>query len=88
MPTTRTARMKQIAADLRSDGAYTSANSVEAITAERDALLVMLALPQGKPAYDYISKCPQCGGEADNGNDRCIPPSAYLCSKCCGPEAA
>lgn len=29
-----------------------------------------------------LSKCPQCGGEADNGHDRCHPPTAYLCSKC------
>lgn len=29
-----------------------------------------------------LSKCPQCGGDADNGHDRCLPPSAYLCSKC------
>ena len=29
-----------------------------------------------------LNKCPQCGGEADNGHDRCYPPTAYLCSKC------
>lgn len=29
-----------------------------------------------------IDKCPRCGGEADNGHDRCVPPTAYLCSKC------
>jgi len=29
-----------------------------------------------------LDRCPQCGGEADNGHDRCHPPSAYLCSKC------
>ncbi len=27
-------------------------------------------------------KCPTCGGPADNGNDRCVPPNAYECSKC------
>lgn len=32
---------------------------------------------------DDLSKCPQCGGDADNGHDRCYPPTAYLCSKCC-----
>ena len=26
--------------------------------------------------------CPDCGGEADNGFDRCIPPNPYLCKKC------
>lgn len=29
-----------------------------------------------------LSKCPRCGGEADNGHDRCIPPNPYLCRKC------
>lgn len=29
-----------------------------------------------------ISKCPQCGGEADNGHDRCLPPNPYVCTKC------
>lgn len=31
---------------------------------------------------DDISKCPKCGGEADNGNDRCVPPNPYYCTKC------
>lgn len=35
-----------------------------------------------------LSKCPQCGGTADNGIDNCIPPSAYMCSKCCAQENA
>lgn len=34
-----------------------------------------------------LSKCPQCGGETDNGIDGCIPPSACMCSKCCAQEA-
>lgn len=29
-----------------------------------------------------IDKCPKCGGPADNGFDRCIPPSPYYCTKC------
>lgn len=29
-----------------------------------------------------ISKCPRCGGEADNGHDRCYPPNPYNCTKC------
>ena len=44
MPTTNTERMRQISSDLYHDGSYTSANSVEAITVERDAL-VNAALP-------------------------------------------
>jgi DNA-directed RNA polymerase subunit RPC12/RpoP len=31
---------------------------------------------------DYLSRCPGCGGDADNGHDREIPPNAYWCSKC------
>ena len=27
-------------------------------------------------------KCPQCGGDADNGHDRELPPNAYTCKKC------
>jgi hypothetical protein len=29
-----------------------------------------------------LSHCPQCGGPADNGHDRSIPPSPYFCTKC------
>ena len=29
-----------------------------------------------------LSKCPKCGGPADNGHDRCLPPNPYLCTKC------
>ena len=26
--------------------------------------------------------CPSCGGPADNGHDRCLPPNPYNCTKC------
>ena len=29
-----------------------------------------------------LDTCPNCGGPADNGHDRCVPPTAYLCSAC------
>ena len=29
-----------------------------------------------------LSKCPECGGPADNGWDRDYPPSPYNCTKC------
>ncbi len=32
-----------------------------------------------------LSTCPGCGGVADNGHDRCVPPSPYYCSKCYPP---
>lgn len=44
MTTTTTARMRQIADDLREQGAYTSANSVDELVQERDNLLAA-ALP-------------------------------------------
>jgi len=40
-----------------------------------DALERRLAEPD-------LSRCPQCNGPADNGHDRSIPPSPYLCTKC------
>jgi len=30
---------------------------------------------------DYRT-CPGCGGPADNGHDRCLPPNPYYCTKC------
>ena len=38
-----------------------------------------LAQEQAEPD---LSLCPQCNGPADNGHDRSIPPSPYLCTKC------
>ncbi len=29
-----------------------------------------------------LSRCPSCAGPADNGHDRCVPPTAYFCTKC------
>lgn len=34
-----------------------------------------------------LSKCPGCGGPADNGHDRCMPPNPYYCTKCEGADA-
>lgn len=31
---------------------------------------------------DSLNDCPNCGGPADNGHDRCHPPTAYWCTKC------
>ncbi len=39
-----------------------------------------------EPPEDDITKCPKCGGPADQGFDRCVPPSPYYCSKCDPPE--
>ena len=44
-----------------------------------------LAPPQ-RPAEPVqepdLSRCPKCGGPADNGHDREVPPSPYFCTKC------
>lgn len=48
---------------------------VESITALDAALN-----PTSEPSLD---KCPECGGPADNGHDRCYPPNPYCCTKCC-----
>ena len=35
-----------------------------------------------QPSKPDINTCPECGGVADNGFDRCDPPSPYVCTKC------
>ena len=35
-----------------------------------------------KVAGPDLFHCPKCGGPADNGHDRSIPPSPYWCTKC------
>ena len=29
-----------------------------------------------------MTHCPRCDRPTDNGNDRCVPPNAYVCSRC------
>lgn len=36
----------------------------------------------GMDPRDNLSKCPRCGGPADNGHDRGYPPTAYICTRC------
>ena len=38
----------------------------------------------GLPTPSDLSRCPRCGGPADNGHDREDPPNPYLCTRC-GP---
>jgi len=47
----------------------------------RSAIDSAMKLGAGETAPD-LNTCPNCGGEADQGHDRCYPPTAYLCSKC------
>jgi len=56
--------------------------------AYRDSVIDELEKPVGMDAeIADLSICPQCGGEADNGHDRCYPPTAYHCSKCMDIDA-
>lgn len=44
---------------------------------------MLAAAPQfAASPSDDLSACLKCGGPADNGHDRCIPPAAYYCTKC------
>ena len=36
----------------------------------------------GKMPEKHLDVCPGCGGPADNGHDRCSPPSPYYCKAC------
>ena len=38
--------------------------------------------PGWEDVYQDLDKCPGCGGPADNGHDREMPPSPYYCTKC------
>jgi hypothetical protein len=33
-------------------------------------------------SQEALDCCPGCGGPADNGHDRCLPPNPYYCTKC------
>jgi hypothetical protein len=35
-----------------------------------------------KPPESSLDTCPRCGGVADNGHDRSLPPNPYYCTKC------
>ena len=37
---------------------------------------------EGQVLKPDVTKCPVCGGSADNGHDREYPPNPYVCTKC------
>jgi RNA polymerase-binding transcription factor DksA len=61
--------LRQRVAELATDWQVTQA-TLAACEKERDEL------------KQDINACPNCGGPADQGHDRCYLPTAYLCSKC------
>ena len=48
----------------------------------REALRRIDELEDVLCAGNSLDKCPECGGPADNGHDRCYPPEPYYCTKC------
>ena len=40
------------------------------------------AEPKGGGNLPPPWRCPQCGGPADNGHDRQLPPNPYWCTRC------
>lgn len=57
--------------------------SVKALeTAQGDRVLNFLSREKEVLEQPRLETCPKCGGVADNGHDRELPPNPYLCSKC------
>ena len=50
------------------------------------AMAVLLGREFNRIKWDLLqgnlSTCPGCGGDADNGHDRCLPPNVYYCIAC------
>jgi len=68
-------------------GGRTFAFMIRARTTESNAKRDKDAITRvvGTPEPD-LGICPRCGGEADNGHDRLVPPNPYPCSKCINPD--
>lgn len=50
-----------------------------------EALEALSTIKESYEEEDFeldLDKCPRCKGPADNGIDRCVPPSPYLCTTC------
>ena len=51
-------------------------------------LIYRLEAALAEPVQELdLSRCPKCGGPADNGHDRSIPPNPYHCTKCMAEPA-
>jgi rRNA maturation protein Nop10 len=51
------------------------------IAQDLDFVIATLRERLAETAND-LNRCPNCGGPADNGHDREVPPNPYWCSKC------
>lgn len=53
--------------------------------ASTDVPLPVYVVKKSEPVQEPdLFHCPKCGGPADNGHDRSIPPNPYFCTKCMG----
>ena len=61
---------------------YTHWHGVDRCFATTTVELAEPTIKESKTVERDLSKCPGCGGPADNGHDRCVPPNPYYCTKC------
>lgn len=61
------------------DVMYSKNMEIADLTAKLEAAEARIKELEGEPD---TTRCPDCGGQADNGFDRCLPPNPYSCSKC------
>lgn len=66
---------------LKSIAANTCCDTCQEAKLVAQEVLAALELPR-------LETCPKCGGIADNGHDRELPPNPYLCSKCEQPAVS
>lgn len=83
-PTDQLAEALKLAQHCVDDQEYLGTVRLESVVALKKAL----AAYEAQKSEPNIDKCPTCDGEADNGFDRCLPPSPYQCTKCEAQNAA
>lgn len=67
-------------APLREWNNYDGPSILRAVSA---AVMAINGSPEPRPIPEPdITTCPNCGGPADNGFSREVPPSPYYCTKC------
>ncbi len=64
------------------EGAAKQASLCDIVAQVKQGNWKLVKAPENAMPDPDLSKCPNCGGEADNGHDRCVPPNPYYCTKC------
>lgn len=77
----RTPDINQLVEALKSIAANTCCDTCQEAKLVAQSALSALEQPR-------LETCPKCGGVADNGHDRELPPNPYLCSKCEQPAVS